>query len=185
MSIISAVDSLVLAILLSKESNEAEGYFKYLIQIRDSVYKNLSKLNYSESCCNEVNSIMTEFSNEFIIPNYPQWGQYQDLNKKLSRNFFVSLNECIYRYKKYRSEEDLSLIALYDYLLSLGFKGNHSEESIAIIRDRLSDLLEVPRQLSFSSNYKPYEPKKEQNLCNVLTSVFVLFMCCVVFFVAT
>ena len=110
------------------EQEKTQKIFENIISQNKELARSLSYLNLSESTVSEACFIVTVFIDEVMFIKYQSWPLQQIVNfqtNKGGEEFYNKLDLTLERYEKEGSAEDLALIELYDFLLSLNFTGKY------------------------------------------------------------
>ena len=133
---------------------------------------------------------MTVFIDEVMFIKYQSWPLQQIVNfqtNKGGEEFYNKLDLTLERYEKEGSAEDLALIELYDFLLSLNFTGkywNDPEEKLLDYRRKMNGYLQIGRQLNLVNAVATVPKASKITSVNIISLTLIIIICLITVFVS-
>ena len=191
MFLVRVVESLITDVLITPENlPEPQKVFDGITGQIKEVARSLSYLNIDDETVNEANFIVTVYIDEIMFIKYPSWPLQQIVSYKTNRGgeeFFNKLENTLERYEKEAKVEDLALIELYNFLLSLNFTGkywNDTNNEIEKYRIRMNKFLNIDQNLRLVNVVEPVPHASKNRTVNMISIILIVFICLITVFVS-
>lgn len=191
MFLVRVVESLITDVLITPENlPEPQKVFDGIIGQIKEVARSLSYLNIDDETVNEASFIVTVYIDEIMFIKYPSWPLQQIVSYKTNRGgeeFFNKLENTLERYEKEAKVEDLALIELYNFLLSLNFTGkywNDTNNEIEKYRIRMNKFLNIDQNLRLVNVVEPVPHASKNRTVNMISIILIVFICLITVFVS-
>ena len=191
MYLVKVAETIITEVMITpKGLPESQKIFENIISQNKELARSLSYLNLSESTVSEACFIVTVFIDEVMFIKYQSWPLQQIVNfqtNKGGEEFYNKLDLTLERYEKEGSAEDLALIELYDFLLSLNFTGkywNDPEEKLLDYRRKMNGYLQIGRQLNLVNAVAKVPKASKITSVNLITLTLIIIICLITVFVS-
>ena len=185
MKIIEVVEPLVSLVLIggNRHVNDEDNFVFCVTEQYLEAVKNLEFLGLSQETAENARHAITFFVDEIMMTNYKNWSLLQMKYYQTNcggEEFFQLINKSLEMKKEERDDSYIELVSLYDFLLSLGFKGKYwsgETEAITKIRSELNGIIGIDSTVSLvnsSVKVKDNSSLRRINLISIIVMVLVV-----------
>lgn len=185
MKIIEVVEPLVSLVLIGSNQhvNDEENFVFCVTEQYLEAIKNLEFLGLSQDTTENARHAITFFVDEIMMTNYKNWSLLQMKYYQTNcggEEFFQLINKSLEKKKEERDDSYIELVSLYDFLLSLGFKGKYwsgQTDAVTKIRSDLNGIIGIDSTVSLvnsSVEVKDKSSLRRINLISIIVMVFVV-----------